>query len=144
MFKPTLWVFPLVTFGVGFASLYALAKNPLKIGRKAALIGLALAFFFLAWGGSHYFSRQQWIVHCARQYADAWLELVRADQLRDAHQLHLPKASRIGEGMTMDDYYAAHPLAQTDFDAFFEKPPLKTLLELGPSAQGRLSARRIS
>jgi hypothetical protein len=135
LLKPILWVFPLITIGVGFAALYNLAKNPLKIGRKAALIGLALAFFFLAWGCTHYYSRREWLAHHARQYADTWLELIRSDRLRDAHQLHLRKSLRVADGVSIDDYYATQPYAQADFESFFDKMPLKKLLELGAAAQ---------
>ncbi len=135
VFKPVLWVFPVTTICLGCASLYVVQKNPLKIGRKAALIGLALAIFFLAWGSSHYFLRQQWLTYHARRYAEAWLELVRSDQLREAHQLHLRKSSRLAEGVTMDDYYGKHPYAQGDFESFYDHPQLQKLLQLPPSAK---------
>lgn len=130
LFKPIFWVVPLVVIVLGIASLRALATQPEKVGRSAALIGLALAIFFGSWGASRYFSRQQWLARHARQYGDAWVELVRTKQLRQAHQLHLRAGQRIAPGVTMDDYYSKHPYAQSNYDSLFNRDPLRTFAEL--------------
>ncbi len=135
IFKPVLWVFPLIALVVGFASLRTLANNPLKIGRKAALTGLALACFFFAWGGGHYFSRERALVNQARKFADAWWELIRTKQLRDAHQLHAPITARAKEGETLEEYYDRESGAEGDFTTFFGQPPLSALIKLGPTAR---------
>ena len=77
LFRTTLWVFPVVTLVLGVVSLRVLASNPERIGRKAAWLGILLAAFFLAWAATSHYIREAWLVNHARQFADAWLELLK-------------------------------------------------------------------
>lgn len=135
VFRPLFWIVPLLAFIFGMIGLWLLAGDPQKVGRKAAICGMALALLFGAWGPSRYLSRQWWLSHQARVYADTWLELIRQEKFREAHQLHGRQVERAGEGVTLDEFYRADKYAQSNYHLFFESEPLKSLSELAKSAQ---------
>jgi hypothetical protein len=135
LFSRLFWIVPLVTLILGVAALRLLAANPEKIGRKAAIWGMALALLFGAWAPSRQLSRQWWLAGQARTYADAWMELVRQKKLREAHQLHGGVGQRVGEGVSLDEYYRKDRYAQLNYDAFFVAEPLKTFSELTGAVQ---------
>jgi len=135
LFRPTLWIFPLVTLVLGFVSLRALASNPEKIGRKAALAGMFLAAFFLTWAATQRYVRESRLVGHARQYADAWLELLKQQKLREAHQLHVPRGKRAEAGSSLEEFYEKQRYAQSDFESFYDKEPLKEIIQFAPRAQ---------
>src|SRR3972149_2495081 len=119
LFHTMFWGIPLVTLVLGVFSLWSLARNPEKIGRKAVLFGMALALFFGAWAPARYLLRQHWLVGIARTYADTWVELIRQKNLQEAHQLHVPKSQRASEGDVLDEFYRKLPNAQLDLARFF-------------------------
>jgi hypothetical protein len=132
LFKTTLWIFPFVTIVLGGVSVFSLARNPEKIGRKAALLGIVLAVFFGSWAASRYFSRQQWLCGQARQNADAWLELIQENKLHEAHQLHLHPHER-------DDYVGKRASSteeqpESDYDSFYGSSPLREFVKVAPEA----------
>ena len=129
-YSTTFWIFPIVTIALGAGSLISLARNPTKIGRKAALIGLLCAIFFGTCAASRYFSRQQWLCGHARRNAEIWFQAMKENRLRDAHQLHLHKNQRVSEGVSMDEYYENQEYAQSDFDTFFDGPPLNEFVDV--------------
>ena len=134
LIRPTYWVFPIVTLAIGAASLHSLARHPEKIGRKAALIGLVLAIVSLTWATSRYFSRQQWLCRQARGYADAWIELVKQNQLEDAFQLHLAESERVAPDQSFEDYFSSELLARDEYNTFFDTGPMKKFVEVAPRA----------
>jgi len=135
VFRTLFWVVPLVAFLLGATALWLLSTDPGKVGRKAAIWGMALALFFGAWGPGRYFSRQYWLTGQARVFADAWLELVQQKKLREAHQLHGRQEQRATEGVTLDEFYRADKYAQGDFNTFFRTEPLKSFSALADRGQ---------
>jgi hypothetical protein len=135
VFRTLFWIVPLVAVILGATALWLLSADPEKIGRKAAICGMALALFFGAWGPSRYFSRQWWLSGQARVCADAWLELVQQKKLREAHQLHISQAQRAGERVTLDEFYRTNTYARSDYNTFFGSEPLKSFSELAGRAQ---------
>lgn len=135
LLRTGLWVFPLVTLVLGVVSLRTLAANPERIGRKAAWLGILLAAFFLTWAATYHYVRESWLVGHARQYADAWIELIQEQKLKEAHQLHVSRGKRAKAGSSLDEFYASERYAQSDFEAFFDKVPLKELVQFAPRAQ---------
>jgi len=135
VFRTLFWIVPLVAVILGATALWLLAADPGKVGRKAAIWGMALALFFGAWGPSRYLSREWWLTGQARAYADAWLELVQQNRLKEAHQLHGRQEQRATEGVTLDEFYRTDTYAQSDYTAFFSGEPLKSFSELAGRAQ---------
>lgn len=132
-FKTLFWAIPIFTVVLGALSLFALARNPNKIGRKAALAGMALAVFFGSWTAGRHYSRQYWLTRNARQCAHFWFDLVQQNKLREAHQLLIPPPQWSQEA-PLDQLYASESTLQKAFEDFFSKPPLGTLVEVAPRA----------
>ncbi|MHB8970283.1 MAG: hypothetical protein ACYC3X_13640 [Pirellulaceae bacterium] len=135
LFHTVFWSLPLVTLVLGVFSLWSLARNPEKIGRKAVLFSMALALLFGTWAPARYLARQHWLAGMARTYADAWVELVQQKKLRDAHQQHVITSQRALGGEQLEEFYQKLPPAQTDYVRFFDSEPLKTLSHLTPDAR---------
>ena len=57
LLRPVFWIVPLMAIVIGLVSLRSLATHPEQIGRRAVLVGLAVAVFFGAWASTRYFSR---------------------------------------------------------------------------------------
>ena len=133
LFRTTLWIFPIVTLVLGVFSLRALAANPEKIGRKAALAGMLLAAFFLTWAASYQYVREAWLVGQARQYADAWIDLLQQQRLREAHQLHVSRGKRAEAGSSLDEFYEKQRYAQNDLESFYDTEPLKEVVQFAPA-----------
>lgn len=134
LFNLLFWVFPLVTVALGAMSLASLARNPERIGRKAAWVGVLLAVLFGAWAVSRHFSRQAWLLDQARRNADVWLELVCQEKLQEAHQLHLHENQRMKEEATLDEFYASREEARIDYKSFYSTPPLNEFILVASQA----------
>lgn len=135
LYRTTLWIFPLVTLVLGFISLRALAANPERIGRKAAWLGILLAAFFLTWAATSHYVHEAWLVNHARQYADSWLELLKEQKLKEAHQLHVSRGKRAEAGSSLEEFYRKQRYAQSDYESFYDKEPLKELVQFAPHAE---------
>ena len=136
LFRTMFWIVPLVTLILGVIALRLLAANPEKIGRKAAIWGMALALLFGAWAPSRYFSRQWWLAGQARTYADAWMELVQQKKLKEAHQLHgRQETSERARGSRWTSTIGTISTRRPNYDAFFAAEPLKTFSELTGAVQ---------
>jgi hypothetical protein len=134
LLKPGLWIFPLLAITLAVISLVSLARNPEKIGRKAAIAGLVLAMFFGAWASSRYFSRQQWLAGHARKNADIFLDYVKQQRLPEAHQLHMRFDRRAPEGMSLDEFYETPDFEEGSYTDFFATPPLNEFSKVAPEA----------
>lgn len=130
LIQPVFWIVPLLAVVIGLVALRSLAEHPEQIGRRAVLVGLALAVFFGAWASTRYFSRREWLTREARERADAWLELVRTKQLQEAHQLQTRFAERWTADVSMDEVFPQSERMQVDYLTQFESEPLRTLAAL--------------
>lgn len=103
---PGLWIVPAVAVAVSLWALRTIAvrKNEL-IGRRAALLGLALAVLFGAWAPARLVSRQSRLYATAKSQADAWLALIREDKLYEAYELHLKPADRQPADVSLAERY---------------------------------------
>ena len=128
--RPVLWIVPLVAVVLGPISLWRLASDRTKVGRQAAIWGMALALFCGAWGVSRHLSRHWWLTSQARVDADAWLDLVQQNRLKEAHQLHGRQIQRVPEGTSIDEYYRTDKFAAHDLRAFFDQEPLRSFVAL--------------
>jgi hypothetical protein len=135
LFRTTLWIFPIVTLVLGLVSLRTLAGQTEKIGRKAAVAGMVLAVFFWGWAAAYDIVREQWLIGHAREYADAWLELLQQQKLREAHQLHVSRGKRAEGNISLEEFYKKQRYAQSDFESFYDKEPLKDIAEFAPHAK---------
>jgi hypothetical protein len=135
LFHPWLVIVPLLTLAFGISALWSLAANPEKIGRQAVFVGMTLAMFFGTWAPVRTWARQYHLVGIARTYADSWVELVRQQKKREAHQLHMIKIQRVPQGESVEEYYRKMPYVQMELDRFFGTEPLRSLLTLPSDAR---------
>lgn len=132
---PFLWVLPPVTIAIALIALRAIhAEDSTVTGHWLAVIGLLLALIFGLWAPARVISRQAHLYRQGRQFADQWLELVRAGKLYDAHQLTLPHNERQRPGVVLEKVYSDSAEAHRNFDTFVTAKPMKTLAAVKDSA----------
>lgn len=132
------------------------ARHGEVIGRKAALAGIVLGIFFLAFGTTREYSRRGELDRQARQHAEQWLELVREGGLPnlynafeyrqrypDRQPVGTDLALRYGEpgaiakldsGM-VDDQLKDLIMPRENFRTFFDRPLIQELLEAGTTSE---------
>lgn len=135
-FNTMFWSVPILTVILGPISLFTLARNPDKIGRKAALTGMFLAILVGSFTVTRHLSRQGWLAGEARQCADTWLERIQQNKLHEAHQLHLPQPQRAATGVSLEKHYNnGQPPLQEGFEGFYGAAPMKKLVEVAAAAK---------
>lgn len=125
---PFLWVVPVVAVVTAIFALRGIAREGANLtGRGLAIMGLVLALFFGTWAPARIVTRQMHLYRQARPYADQWLELVRAGQLYEAHQLMKLAGERQKPGSSLEVFYTNSAEARKDLDHAFEMKPALTL-----------------
>jgi len=117
----------------------ARAERP-PLGRKAALVALLLSLLCGTWGITWRTVRERVICRDAQQLADQWLQLVRAGNLREAHQLHLSRQERQAPGANLEEYYKNTHEPVSDLDSFYAAAPLSQIVAAGQQGQVRFLA----
>jgi hypothetical protein len=74
-------------------------------GRPVALMALAVAVFFPAWGNAQFFYRRAILYEEAHKNGDAWLALMAKKQHLHAHQLTCEHWERAGPGASLEEHY---------------------------------------
>lgn len=134
--NPILCLVPLLAIAAAIIGLRAVrAGGGLVIGRVPAVAGMCLATFFLGWGVSQRFSRELTLEHHAREFAEAWLRLVAAGELEQAHQLRTASNNRLRSVAARREFYAKNPEALTDLNTLFSTSPLKEFVALGKNVE---------
>lgn len=125
---PLLWFVPLIAIPFGWLAFRQLAQRELRyIGQTAAVSGLCLAALFCGWSVAQRLSREARISAEAQKFADAWLDIVLAGKLHEAHQLQSAASRRQSHGTDLSSYYEAQSDAGKDFETFRSTEPLKSL-----------------
>ena len=107
LLHPSLLLVPIAGIVVTlFAARQLSAPTSMLTGHTAMKWGLFLNVLFGTFAGSWLAYHDYYIDSQARQRAEAWLALVCAGNLRDAHQLTLDDIRRVPIGSTPDQYYA--------------------------------------
>ncbi|MCU0962549.1 MAG: hypothetical protein MUF48_20835 [Pirellulaceae bacterium] len=130
-----LWIVPVLAVVLGAVSLRSLASDPAAIGRRAALTGMVLAVLFGTWAWTARTSRDVWLGRVARQYTDQWIDLLRQQRLREAHQLHGRKVERAAPGLDLEDFYRSQRNAQAEYEQFFGEETLQTVVRAAREGQ---------
>jgi hypothetical protein len=129
---PVLWFLPVAAAGTAVAGLRTIARSDGGLtGRWAALAGLALALLFGSWAPTRLATRQTMIAGHARHAAEAWLGLVRAGHLQQAHQWTLPPVARQRSPELLKPFYSATPDAAKRLEKFFQNQPLAAIVAAG-------------
>jgi hypothetical protein len=133
-----MWCLPAAGAIVAVAALQSIARaKENTIGRRAAVIGLALSLVFAAWAPLRYYVRQQILSRQARVYAAQWLTTVQQGRLREAHQLKLAKSERQRPDADLREYYERDQIMGEEFQEFAKEPCIRKIVELGDQVRPR-------
>lgn len=122
---------------VSVVALNRLAASPELIGRKAALLGLALSIAFGVAAPAQSLTTRWWLEREAEPVALGWFRYLQQDQPELAHQMTQIYASRQRPDLVLD-FYRHTPEAKENLTEFVADPLIRTLLALGDKAQVRL------
>ncbi len=138
---PAGWLFPLPAIMCAIAALWRIQKQPDRLaGRPVALVALAMAVVFGAWGPTQFFVTRSMLKQQATQFAHEWFDLVLAGELEAAHQAVVPYYLRQPVGADLKDYYAEHPDDLKELETFFARGIARDLVQL--NGQGTYELER--
>jgi hypothetical protein len=138
------------------ALLQVRARGGELLGRKAALAGIALGIFFLAFATTKEYVRRGELDRQARQHADKWLELLHERDLPNLYkafelQRRYPERQPLGTDLTLlfgdpaestkidsnmvDDELRELVMPRMNFRTFLETPMVEEILEAGSDSE---------
>lgn len=135
LFAPFLWILPLGGVLASVAALRAIGSViPPMLGRRGALVGLALSIVFGIAGPVDWACYRWQVRREATRFAMQWFELLRNREPHKAFQLRLAAETR----SPLDDslwqvYYEGSDLRQM-LEEFLADKTIRTLMALGDSA----------
>jgi hypothetical protein len=134
---PVLWFVPILGLLASATALRKISRESRRSGRALALVGLALATFFLVAAIAQSASTQWLLIRQARPVADQFVEFLLQGSPEKALLLHLVPEYRhpIDEGLW--SYYRHNDEARADLRKFVHNPTIRLMLALGNRAQVR-------
>ena len=105
------------------------------IGKVPATIGLAAALLFASIAIASVVSRNRLLESQAKEFGDAWVQLVRDGDLERAHQLHLSADQRQLPGTSLARFYNLSKTGRDDREAFFRDKLARQLVDLDPQVK---------
>jgi len=135
LITPVLWFLPVLASVLGFAALVRIKQNAATlIGRKAALIAIALGVTFAVAAPARAISRGVWLGARARSFAEVWLDFLRGGQPYHAHQLTQSTDERLPLDEDLPSKYK-EPDLKEDFGEFTRRPVAASLLRWRDGAE---------
>jgi hypothetical protein len=136
--NPVFWTVPAAAAVAGLLALRRIAASDGALaGRGLALAALALALFSAAGAITHRATRYARLEAEADEVARQFCAALAADDVPGAHQLTLPAPERAPPGRADWTWYLRSHLSRTGIRDFVKRPPVRSLLALGPQAQVR-------
>jgi hypothetical protein len=132
------WVVTIAGLVVSVAALRRIAaRAPALLGRKAALVGLALSVAFFTAVPTEWLVYRKLVRGEARQFAAIFFDYLRTNQPQKAHQLTIGPMGR--EALSGDLWMALRKGTEGRmmFDAFLGRPAVRALVALGDKAKVR-------
>jgi hypothetical protein len=132
---PLLWCVPLSGVVVSLIALRRIERSQVKVlGRKAALIGLALSVIYGVAAPVRLKSREHWLSMRAERLADEFLEDLRTQQVDRAFALMLRSVEKMPTHRPKAAGDTAEPEPQNPLQLFLSEQPVATLSSLGAQA----------
>jgi hypothetical protein len=137
LLAPVLWLEPILGILAAAAALVKISHAPGRTGRWLALLGLALAAFFLAAAVAQTVSAQWLLARQARSVADTFVELLHEGSPEKALMLNRSPEDRypIDEGLW--SYYQRNEEARNELKKLVDHPAVRMIAALGDRAQVR-------
>jgi hypothetical protein len=138
---PLLWALAIVALLVNLKALKRIEANaPALLGRKAALVGLAVSAVALCAAPADWIVYRVFLRGEARQVAGMWFDYLRENQPHKAHQLGLRPTTREPLDDKLWESYREGGEGRPVFEQFLHTPEVSTLLALGDKATVRYYA----
>jgi hypothetical protein len=138
MLAPLLWVVPLAGVALSGLALWQIARRrPATVGRKMALVALAISVVFAAAAPTDWLACQRLLRREARQFAALWFETLARRAAEKAHQLRVDPRTRRPLDEQLADAYRRDDQLRRALDSMFQEAAFRRLLELGPSVEVR-------
>jgi hypothetical protein len=126
---PIFWIVPLLSIFTSFIALFRInAAGPTVLGRRAALLGLALSIVSLTAIVTEMVSARWWLAYDAQRVSQEWLDALGRGKRHEAHELCLIPELRLQPNSAQ---------AKADFKRFMSDPLVRTLLALGKRFDAR-------
>jgi hypothetical protein len=133
---PLLWSLPIVGVALALAAFVRIGRSEgLLIGRKAAIIGLAISLFSGLGAVTQATTRQLWLAARAERLTERFLELLREGKTYEAHQLFARPQFRLPPGSDYEKLYGEEPTMMEDHQSFLKREVIADLLALGDRAE---------
>ena len=138
---PIWWSVPLSGVVLSAGALFSLSRRNSELtGRTMAVWGLALALFFGGWSMAQVTMRSWVLQSQAAEVANRWIELWKAGELEQVHQLAMSSTERQPAGADLPAFYQSSPELQASIPSFYATPPRSWLKQL---AEGKGTIRFI-
>ena len=123
------WLFPVVSLIAGAMALKACHGDEAQVtGAKIAMVGIIVSAVLISWA----FSKRQAYEHHMYSTSEAnfrnWMQLIKDNNLRKAHQLSQTIFTRGKEPVTLHEYYENDRTHRLELTSFFEEEPLNVLV----------------
>ncbi len=133
---PLLWTLPIVGIALAGAAIVRIDRSEgLLIGRKAAIIGLAVSLFCGLGAVTQATTRRLWLASRAEQLTERFLELLREGKTYEAHQLFARPQFRLPPGSDYEALYEDDPALMEDYASFLKREVIADLVALGDNAE---------
>jgi hypothetical protein len=135
-----LWLVPVMGALLSWVALRKIANaEGALIGRKLALVGLALSILFGAAAPTRWIIYQRSMFHSADQTAKKWFDALAHNEPARAHQLRLRAHRRLGDddAESLWAFYRNDKMSRGQLRAYVALPSVRALLELGEDAEVR-------
>lgn len=110
---------------------------PALLGRKAALVALALAIVFTVAAPTRWAVHRMLVRGESRRFCEMWFGYLRHDEPHKAHLFSVDPSRRRPLDDTLLDAYLGSSQLRTALDEFVNDPLVRPLLALGPKAKVR-------
>ncbi len=138
VFAPMLWIVPALGVVLGILALRRIAREtPTLVGRKAALMGLALSLVFAVAAPTEFFYYRWLLRQEARQFAGYWFEYLLNKEPHKAHQLTDSAAGRQPLDEKLWEYYPTGAESREALEGYVARPVVRAILTLGNQAHVR-------
>jgi hypothetical protein len=133
---PLLWALPIAGIALAWAAIARIDRSEgALIGRRAAIVGLAVSLFCGLGAVTQATSRRLWLAYRAERVAERFLELLREGKKYEAHQLWTRPQYRFLPGGDYKALYADNSAADEDYKQFLKREVISDLLALGQRAE---------
>jgi hypothetical protein len=130
------WPFAVAGILVCAVALWRIAaRSPQLLGRKAAMVGLALSVLAGTFAAGRTLTYDRLVQQQARRFAATWFQLLAEGRPQLAHQLTLSPDIRKPLGSDVDTVYRDDETLRAALEKFTGEELVRTLLALGDKAE---------